>query len=157
MGTSSIKLKGREYSIRLAGITDAAVIALHRQSVFVEHGRGRDDNLAAMADAFTVWLRRKLRERRYLGWLAEYDGTVVAGVGVLLVEWPPHPAHFGPLRGYVMNAYTERAHRGTGLDDYLLQLAAERPRPRAPAEPQPAAPSRHESLTFADAPEVVWS
>ena len=155
---TSITLKGRAYDIRAAGLGDAATIAAHRQRVFIEHGRGRDENLSAMADAFAVWLRRKLREGRYVGWLAEHDGVIVAGVGVLLVERPPHPAHFGPLRGYVMNAYTERMHRASGIDGCLLRLATARAQTGAAApQPSPTGSPWHESVAVAVAADGAWS
>jgi ribosomal protein S18 acetylase RimI-like enzyme len=53
-------------------------------------------------------------------------GTVVAGIGLMLIDWPPHPAH--PLqdqRGYVLNVFVEPDYRHRGLARELMRLADE--------------------------------
>jgi GNAT superfamily N-acetyltransferase len=52
------------------------------------------------------------------------DGRVVAGIGLMLIDWPPHPAHpQTDKRGYVLNVYVEPAFRKRGLAAQLMKLA----------------------------------
>lgn len=152
-----VRFGTRAYRVRGVQAADIPVVAAHRERVFVEHAARDEGELTAMSAAFSAWLQRKLREGRYVGWLAETGGAIVAGIGVFLVEWPPHPAHFGPLRGYVMNAFTEPGHRGSGLDDYMMRLAAWHARSAAAGANAsvPFEALRHESLAFPGTPEAA--
>jgi ribosomal protein S18 acetylase RimI-like enzyme len=48
----------------------------------------------------------------------------VAGIGLMLVDWPPHPAHpTQDRRGYVLNVYVEPTRRRRGLAQQLMALA----------------------------------
>jgi ribosomal protein S18 acetylase RimI-like enzyme len=50
------------------------------------------------------------------------DGDqVVAGVGMMKLDWPSHPLYIEPLRGYILNVYTEPAYRGRGLATHLMK------------------------------------
>jgi len=59
-----------------------------------------------------------------LGWLATTaDGSVAAGAGLWLMDWPPHVIGTGLRRGNIINVYTEPAHRRRGLARQLLNAA----------------------------------
>jgi GNAT superfamily N-acetyltransferase len=149
---------GCGYIIRTAETTDAAAIASHRERLFIEHGYRSDASLAAMSAAFTVWVHKRLLDTSYAGWLAEFDGRIVAGIGFFFFADPaPHPSQFNPVRGYLMNAYTDPAHRSTGIAERLAQIATEHSR-NIPtgygASSAPVEAPRHESLAFAGVAEV---
>ncbi len=116
---------------RTATINDAAVITQHRRRMFVDAGRRDDQVLAVMSERFEPWLRRMIEEGKYLGWLTLDGGKVVAGAGLLLLDWPPHPLdpHQG-LRGYLLNVYVEpeyrRRHLASQLIDRVLAEARRR-------------------------------
>jgi ribosomal protein S18 acetylase RimI-like enzyme len=112
------------YVIRTAETSDAVAIASHRERLFVEHGHSNDAILAAMSAAFTVWVRKRMLDMSYAGWLAEFDGRIVAGIGFFSFADPaPHPSQFKPVRGYLMNSYTDPAHRNTGIAERLARVA----------------------------------
>jgi len=154
---------GCGYVIRKAETTDATAIASHRERLFIEHGYRNDAILAAMSAAFTVWVRKRMLDMSYAGWLAEFDGRVVAGIGYFFfADQAPHPSQFNPVRGYLMNAYTDPAHRNTGITKRLAQVATEHARNVAAGDPASPAPPlealRYESLAFAgvaEAPRVT--
>jgi hypothetical protein len=153
---------GPGYVIRTAETVDADVIASHRERLFVEHGHRNDANLVAMSAAFIVWVRKRLLDTSYAGWLAEFDGRVVAGIGYFLfADRAPHPSQFNPLRGYLMNAYAEPAHRSAGIVERLEQIATEHARRIAAGDgassPTPFEALRHESLSFAGVTEAPWA
>jgi len=82
--------------------------------------------LDAMTAAFRPWLRRKMEEGEYLTWFAESpDGAVVAGLGLWLMDWPPHMIGPGARRGNILNVYTERGSRRQGLARRLMNAALE--------------------------------
>jgi hypothetical protein len=77
--------------IRLANAEDAALIAAHRRAMFAEMRSADDATLDALERASIPWTEQRIREGRYLGWIA-MDGELVAGsAGMLVLDWPPHP------------------------------------------------------------------
>ena len=112
------------YSIRLATPEDAATIAGHRHRMFVDMGKYDPRKLEAMANAYRPWLESKMSAGEYLSWLAmASDGSVAAGLGLWLMDWPPHVIGSGLRRGNIINVYTEGAHRRQGLARLLMNAA----------------------------------
>ncbi len=64
-----------------------------------------------------------MKQDRYAGWFVEgATGTVVAGGGIVLIEFQPGPRDPSTYRPWVVNMYTERDHRGKGLARELMRL-----------------------------------
>lgn len=131
---------------------DAHIIALHRHRMFVDAGRADDAELHKMTVAFEQWVAEALELERYQGWFVKPEGVVVAGVGVLWLEWPPHPLDPEPVRGYLLNVYTAPEYRRQGLGRRLVQRVldeAERRRVRVVAlHATTAGRSLYEQLGF---------
>ena len=109
---------------------DADLICRHRQAMFAESGRSEAD-LAAMAWPFRDWLAPKLARGDYFGWIAEAPAGPVGGVGMMVIDWPPHPLHPTQAhRGYILNLYVEPAFRGQGLAKALMAEAMDEARRR---------------------------
>ncbi len=112
------------YSIRLATLEEAGIIAGHRHRMFLDIGKHDPQKLEAMTSAYRPWLESKMATGEYLGWLAmASDGSVAAGLGLWLMDWPPHVIGTGLRRGNIINVYTEAAHRRRGLARMLLNTA----------------------------------
>ena len=112
------------FEIRPATIGDAEIIAAHRQAMFFEMGYRDHAILDAMTAAFRPWLRRKMEEGEYLAWLAiAPDGAVAAGLGLWLMDWPPHMVGPGSRRGNILNVYTNPESRRQGLAHRLMEVA----------------------------------
>lgn len=59
------------------------------------------------------------------------SGEAVAGLGMMVIDWPPHPSHpTQSTRGYILNVFVEPEHRGQGLARALMDLAMEEARRR---------------------------
>ena len=99
------------------------LICSHRARMFAEAGRPEDE-LRVMAEFFREWLRPRLEDGRYFGFLVEESGAVVAGIGLMLIDWPPHFLHpTSSQRGYVLNVFVEKEHRGRAIATELMFLA----------------------------------
>lgn len=109
--------------VRALSEDDLELICRHREAMFRDAGAG-DDVLAPMTQHFRAWLRPRLRDRSYCGFAVCDDGQPVAGIGLILIDWPPHPLHpRTDKRGYVLNVYVEPAYRRRGLAAELMRLA----------------------------------
>ena len=107
-------------NIRPVSPSDLELICRHRHEMFREAGRTEAD-LAPMAEPFRRWLAKRLEDGAYFGFVAENAGRAIGAVGLMAIDWPPHPAH--PLddrRGYVLNLFVEPAYRGRGVAHALM-------------------------------------
>jgi GNAT superfamily N-acetyltransferase len=92
--------------------------------MFCEMGHRDDKALDAMTAAFLPWLRQRMNDSEYLAWLAvSPDGSIVAGLGLWLMDWPPHMIGPGARRGNILNVYTERQFRRQGIARCLMDIA----------------------------------
>ena len=113
------------YVYRTVKPDDLELICRHRHEMFKASGRS-DAMVAPMTDAFRPWLARKLKSGDYFGWIALAEGAPVAGLGMMVLDWPPHPSHpEQDRRGYILNMFVEPAHRGRGVAKALMQMAME--------------------------------
>jgi GNAT superfamily N-acetyltransferase len=120
-------------TIRPVSLGDLVAICGHRYRMFLENG-AEVEALDAMREPFAAWLRPRLEDERYFGFVAENAGTIVAGIGMILLDWPPHFLHpESAVRGYVLNVYVEAEYRGRGLALRLMELAEEEFRRRGVA------------------------
>jgi GNAT superfamily N-acetyltransferase len=115
--------------IRRATAGDAAIIALHRVSMFRDMGQVPTEELAKqLLTESTSALKIALDEGSYVGWLAlETQEQVAAGAGVHIKPQLPRITHDGarvatsavPL---VVNVYTEPRWRRRGIARGLMNI-----------------------------------
>jgi GNAT superfamily N-acetyltransferase len=105
----------------MAKVEDARLIAGQRRRMFAESGQADAETMGRMEENFVAWVRPRLADGSYLGWLMEEDGRVVAGAGLWLMDFPPHWMDAEPVRGYLLNFYTEPSHRGRGIAGQMLE------------------------------------
>lgn len=120
-------LPSAESNIRLRpiGPADLDLICKHREAMFRQSGRD-EASLVAMRAPFRTWLKGALACGDYRGVMAEHDADPVGGVGVMVLDWPPHPSHPEQAkRGYVLNLFVEPEYRGRGLGAALRAAAEE--------------------------------
>ncbi len=112
-----------EICIRRATGDDADTLVAHRRAMFYEMGFRDGAALDAMTAAFRVWLIERMRGEEYLAWVALAEGQIVAGLGLWLMDWPPHMIGPGARRGNILNVYTESAQRRRGIARRLMEVA----------------------------------
>jgi GNAT superfamily N-acetyltransferase len=108
---------------RRATVTDAEAIAEQRVRMFVDAGMAQEADLTQMRVNFVDWVRPRLEDGSYIGWLVEEDGRLIAGAGLWEMEWPPHFMDENPRRAYLLNFYVAAEARRRGLARNLLALA----------------------------------
>ena len=115
-----------EYRTRRARVEDAPVIARHRAAMFSDMGDVSGDEAARLESASFVHMRQMMAEQRYLGWLAERQGEVVAGCGLIISQLLPRPGAInGGAQALIVNVYCEPEHRRRGLARALMAAMLE--------------------------------
>ncbi len=102
---------------------DLELICRQREEMFRDAGED-DGVLAVMTAHFREWLAPRLADGSYFGFVVSDEGRPVAGIGLMVIDWPPHPVH--PTqdgRGYVLNVFVEPSYRRRGLARELMALA----------------------------------
>jgi GNAT superfamily N-acetyltransferase len=93
--------------LRKVAASDANIIAKHRY--FDARATSQDQQ------HYATWVAEAIRTGIYIGMLAEIDGQVIAGVGVVLLQWGPTRGNASPVRGRIVNLYTEPPLRRRGI------------------------------------------
>ncbi|WP_422018953.1 GNAT family N-acetyltransferase [Roseibium sp.] len=100
--------------------SDCDLICRHRHDMFQAAGDHKAAK-AALTPAYRNWRQHALQSGSYFGFIAEVDGAAVGGVGLMVVDWPPHQLNPDVLqRGYVLNVFVEPEHRGQGIAKDLM-------------------------------------
>ncbi len=108
--------------IREATPEDAPIISQQRCSMFEDMGIAGRSRLDEMRIEFEDWVSEKLSLGEYRAWfMIDPFGTVVAGAGLWIIEWPPTPVDLSEERGYILNVYTRPEYRRKGIARRLVQ------------------------------------
>ncbi len=92
--------------------------------MFLEMGYRDPAALDSMTAAFRPWLQSKMTSREYLAWVAvDPPDRIVAGLGLWLMDWPPHLIGPGAPRGNILNVYTAPSHRRQGIARRLMDAS----------------------------------
>jgi GNAT superfamily N-acetyltransferase len=107
-------------------LDDAATVVEHRRAMFREMGYRDEQAMDKMCEAFRPWLELRMQRNEYLAWFAvDRDGSIAAGLGLWLMDWPPHMIGPGAPRGNILNVYTRTESRRIGLARRLMEAALE--------------------------------
>lgn len=110
-------------SLRKATLADLDIVLHHRREMFSDMGIA---NPATSVQADTLsreFFGKALADGNYHGWFYEdADTNVVAGGGVILIEYHPSPTNPRLRRPWVVNVYVERRWRRRGLARQLMDV-----------------------------------
>jgi ribosomal protein S18 acetylase RimI-like enzyme len=118
------------YQTRSATVEDAAIITEQRRRMFIDAGRADTQALKNLSTRFEPWVKDMIAQGKYIGWLMEDGGKVIAGAGLMIMDWPPHPLDPGSHRGYLLNVYVDPQYRRKKLGSQLVERALAEARQR---------------------------
>jgi GNAT superfamily N-acetyltransferase len=150
-----------DYRIRQAVIDDAPIVARHRVAMFRDMGDLSVEEIPRLENASFVYMRQMMAERRYLGWLADREGEVVAGAGMIISQLLPRPGAIeGGAQALIVNVYCEPEHRRRGLARSLISAMLEWCKRERVAKvvlhASPDGRPLYESLGFVQTNEMRW-
>ena len=67
------------------------------------------------------YFERALAAGTYHGIFAEVRGEVIAGGGIVIVDWPGSPLNFEPKRAWILNVYVEPEERRRGFGRLIVE------------------------------------
>lgn len=109
--------------LRPVTVSDCELICRHRKDMFAAAGDELAARAALSAD-YRTWQAKALATGDYFGFIADLEGRAVGGIGLMVLEGPPHPHHPASVRrGYVLNLFVEPDHRGKGIARKLMDAA----------------------------------
>src|SRR5580693_5948249 len=110
--------------IRPATCEEVEIVGGHRRNMFRDMGYGDEAALGAMTAGFLTWLRPRMQSGEYLAWFAVApDESVAAGLGLWLMDWPPHMVGSGARRGNILNIFVRPENRRQGIARELMRAA----------------------------------
>ena len=114
------------FTIRSAAVADLDTLVAHRRNMFLDMGYHDDDAMKSMSARFRVWLADHMNAGDYLAWLiTAAGGSIAAGTGLWLMDWPPHMIGKSARRGNILNVYTSSEFRRKGLARELMRTAVQ--------------------------------
>lgn len=112
-----------EIKIRDANLDDLNHIVHHRRAMFEEMGFRDPAVLNQVEESSRGYFTEALRTGAYKAWLAEDpSGSIVAGGGIVIADWPGYPGENLAKRAWILNMYTEPEARHCGVGRSLLKV-----------------------------------
>jgi GNAT superfamily N-acetyltransferase len=105
--------------MRAATSSDAEIISSHRYPDEPE-----------FRAIYTAWLEDSIPRTVYLGWLLELEGSVIAGAGLVILEWGPSRENPNPFAARIVNVFVEPDFRKRGFARQLVERCLEETRTR---------------------------
>lgn len=97
------------------------MILHHRREMFREMGGKYEQSLAQFEPASRCYFQAALKNGTYQGLFAQIGGTIVAGGGIVITDWPGSPLNFEPKRAWILNIYVHPEQRRKGLGQTIMQ------------------------------------
>ncbi len=110
-----------EITYRRGGIADLEVLIHHRIQMFADMGTAPPEVWPELRQMSEAYFQTALVAESYLAWLAESDGSVVGGGGIVLAGWPGSPWDNQSRRAWILNMYVEKDYRRRGIARALMQ------------------------------------
>jgi len=110
-----------DVTLRPAIPADIELILRHRSEMFREMGGHYAELLEQFEPASRSYFQSALAAGTYYGVFAELRAEVVAGGGLVIVDWPGSPLNFEPKRAWILNVYVEPKVRRRGLARLVVE------------------------------------
>jgi ribosomal protein S18 acetylase RimI-like enzyme len=144
-------------TVRAATLADLEPLLDLRVALFEGMGQGGqalEEAVPAMRDYF----RRHLPSGAFRVWVAEYEGDIVASIGLVIHRVPPSPSNLLGAEAYIMNLVTRPAYRRRGiarrLMAHVLDVVNREGIPKASLHASADGRHLYEQLGFEDTPSA---
>ena len=107
--------------IRQANLKDAQALARMRWNLRMHDSPVDPDVYAEFEAVFTEFLNDALTNGRWLIWVAEQDGAVIAQIYVQIIRKVPRPGALYQCFGYITNVYALPDYRNQGIGSQLME------------------------------------
>jgi GNAT superfamily N-acetyltransferase len=107
--------------LREATLDDLDVLVAHRRGMWEAIQDFDEEELRASDTSYRRWVRQRMKSGKFLAWVAETRGEVVASGAVWIRERQPRPRMEQTHLPYILSMYTEPEHRGNGIATRILQ------------------------------------
>ena len=107
------------FTLRNANVGDIDVLVYHRYAMWRDM-RLSASVLEAVETPARAYFTAALPTGGYVGWLAEADGKVVGGGGVVISAWPGLAGSTLPNRAMILNMFVEPDYRRRGIARALM-------------------------------------
>lgn len=115
-----------DYTIREAIPSDLEVILNHRRKMFLDIGYNNEMDMVDMITLSRAFFKERLENGTYRAWLAEIPSReIVAGGGIIVLDYPPSPVDPSRHWPMIVNVYTEPAYRRRGIARRLMRTMVE--------------------------------
>ena len=119
----SSTIQWNEFTIREATPADIDIVLHQRLSMFQDMGYHDDTLLSTMLVTSRPFFAERLEDGRFRAWLVENsEHNVVAGGGLLILDYPSSARDPSPKRPLIVNVYTESAYRRRGIARQLMTI-----------------------------------
>lgn len=107
--------------IRRADLDDVTTLVRFRSALFKEMGILKKDQEKSFEEACEQYFTQFIPQDKFISWIAEDNGNVVAVSGLVFFQKPPSPGNTSGKEAYIMNMYTLTKWRKKGIASRLLQ------------------------------------
>jgi GNAT superfamily N-acetyltransferase len=112
-----------EFFIRPATIHDLDTVLRQRWKMFEEMGADNRAGLEKMTELARTFFWPRLANGMYQAWLVENtEGAVIAGCGIILLDYQPNPFAPSPTHPMIINMYTDPLFRRRGIARKLMEI-----------------------------------
>lgn len=109
--------------IRLAGPEDLPLLVEFRHAMFRDMGWMDEERLAELGPRYETYVREANARGDFEAWIAEVDGVVAGGVGLLWEHVPPTVRNLSGKQAYILAVYVRPEFRRRGIAHSLIEAA----------------------------------
>ncbi|MDG7012715.1 MAG: GNAT family N-acetyltransferase [Nitrososphaerota archaeon] len=110
-------------AVREATAADVRTLVSHRRKMWLDIGRDTPSSVREADRPYEAWVRRMMRSRRFVGFVATVGEEVAGSGAVWLREEQPRPGMAEGSAPYLLSMYTEPRFRRSGVATAIVKAA----------------------------------
>jgi GNAT superfamily N-acetyltransferase len=121
--TVSVRRRRPPFAVREATAADVHTLVSHRRKMWLDIGRDAPSSVREADRPYEAWVRRMMRTRRFVGFVATVGEEVAGSGAVWLREEQPRPGMDEGSAPYLLSMYTEPRFRRSGVATAIVRAA----------------------------------